>query len=378
MAEESTTPDLALLVQRRVDAMNARDFDAAMTFYAPDAVYDSSAMGLGRFEGSAAIRRLDRRPSGWTFDRVTAVNSCIRVPFAQPGELGERMFGSKKREEHEVATFVAQNEPRNDALEAFIESLLSEDGSMSEENVERFETWLGEHRPPEFLDRSSLSGGAETEYMTSMLRLRHILRGAQVAGAQEGIVIDQVDTSLILKPNEVAIVDEEANLLKEVTLREFRGGSAGISIPLGGRGVRARFGSYRGHIETIGKEWQNADTGFLTVTNQRIVFHGGRKTLEFPFAKLATLNAYSDGVELGITSRQATSKFGGLEDGEYVAAMIRALFVALEKQRAEEPGARGQGGDVADEIAKLAALRDQRILTEDEFATKKAELLARL
>jgi hypothetical protein len=51
MSQESTTPDLALLVQRRVDAVNARDIDAAMGFYAPDAVYDTSPMGLGRFEG---------------------------------------------------------------------------------------------------------------------------------------------------------------------------------------------------------------------------------------------------------------------------------------------------------------------------------------
>lgn len=34
--------------------------------------------------------------------------------------------------------------------------------------------------------------------------------------------------------------------------------------------------------------------------------------------------------------------------------------------------------DVADQIGKLAALRDQGALTEDEFATKKAELLERL
>lgn len=34
--------------------------------------------------------------------------------------------------------------------------------------------------------------------------------------------------------------------------------------------------------------------------------------------------------------------------------------------------------DVTEQIAKLAALRDQGVLTEEEFATKKAELLARI
>ena len=34
--------------------------------------------------------------------------------------------------------------------------------------------------------------------------------------------------------------------------------------------------------------------------------------------------------------------------------------------------------DVTEQIAKLAALRDQGALTEDEFAAKKAELLGRI
>jgi ketosteroid isomerase-like protein len=56
MPEESTTPDLAELTRRAIDAADRRDFDAMMTFYAPDAVYDFSRMGMGTFEGLAAIR----------------------------------------------------------------------------------------------------------------------------------------------------------------------------------------------------------------------------------------------------------------------------------------------------------------------------------
>ena len=41
---------------------------------------------------------------------------------------------------------------------------------------------------------------------------------------------------------------------------------------------------------------------------------------------------------------------------------------------ADAPGA---GGSVADEIAKLAALRDQGHLTDAEFDAQKAQLLAR-
>jgi ketosteroid isomerase-like protein len=54
MAEESTTPDLAELTRQQRDAWNRRDFDAAMSFYAHDAVFTSH--GIGAFEGHTAIR----------------------------------------------------------------------------------------------------------------------------------------------------------------------------------------------------------------------------------------------------------------------------------------------------------------------------------
>ena len=56
MSEESTTPDLAELVRRYVEAAGSGDLDAMMSFYASDAVWDLAAAGLGTHEGSAAIR----------------------------------------------------------------------------------------------------------------------------------------------------------------------------------------------------------------------------------------------------------------------------------------------------------------------------------
>ena len=56
MQEESTTPDLVELQNRHTDAGSRRDLDAMTAFYAPDAVYDMSPMGMGIFEGQAAAR----------------------------------------------------------------------------------------------------------------------------------------------------------------------------------------------------------------------------------------------------------------------------------------------------------------------------------
>ena len=58
MPEESTTPDLVELVRRANEAANRRDFDALLSFFAPDAVLDLSHRELPSVEGVAAIRAL--------------------------------------------------------------------------------------------------------------------------------------------------------------------------------------------------------------------------------------------------------------------------------------------------------------------------------
>ena len=56
MSEESATPDLVERVRRSIQAANDRDIDLALTFFAADALWDMSPMGMGTFEGIEAIR----------------------------------------------------------------------------------------------------------------------------------------------------------------------------------------------------------------------------------------------------------------------------------------------------------------------------------
>jgi ketosteroid isomerase-like protein len=55
MSEESTTPDPAELTRRAFEAVNQRDIDAVMNFFAPDAVLDGRLVD-GLYEGRVAIR----------------------------------------------------------------------------------------------------------------------------------------------------------------------------------------------------------------------------------------------------------------------------------------------------------------------------------
>jgi hypothetical protein len=198
---------------------------------------------------------------------------------------------------------------KTDELRAFVESLIEDDGTLPEGAEHRLAVYMREHCiAPDGLPQDA----------------RDTMRLAMAASGE----FAQIATTLLLKSGEVALEETPAGLLKEVTEREFQGGSRGFSVPLG-HGVRYRAGAVRGHMVTIGTEWQVADTGLLTVTDQRVVYHGGRKTLEFLFAKLATLNAYSDAIDLGVTNRQTTSSFR-VANPEVVSGIIRAA-VALNR-----------------------------------------------
>jgi ketosteroid isomerase-like protein len=97
MAEESTAPDLVELVRRSVEAADKRDLDAHMDFYAPDAVWDASPMGIGTFEGQAAMRGFweDWLSSyeGWELQTVEVQDLGTGVTFAVLDQRG-RLVGS--------------------------------------------------------------------------------------------------------------------------------------------------------------------------------------------------------------------------------------------------------------------------------------------
>ena len=57
MPDECTSADLVEFTRRSVEAANRGDFDAMMSFSAPDVVWDLNPLGgLGTFEGHPAIR----------------------------------------------------------------------------------------------------------------------------------------------------------------------------------------------------------------------------------------------------------------------------------------------------------------------------------
>jgi ketosteroid isomerase-like protein len=81
MSEESTTPDPVELTRSLSEAVNRCDLDAAMSFYAPDAVWESPPLG-SRFEGLPAIR-------GFHEDWLSAYDEF----WAEPEEILDLGYG---------------------------------------------------------------------------------------------------------------------------------------------------------------------------------------------------------------------------------------------------------------------------------------------
>jgi hypothetical protein len=143
-----------------------------------------------------------------------------------------------------------------------------------------------------------------------------------IAKVNDGRLETIPDPHVMTKKNEVVHLEMVAGPDEEVTLREFRGGSAGFSFRIA-NGVRYRTGSFRGRSVVVGTELQVADSGPLAVTSSRVVFLGQRKTMEVPYSKLVGVEVFEDGIRFSASNRQNAPLFK-LENGEVIAATVNA------------------------------------------------------
>ena len=200
-------------------------------------------------------------------------------------------------------------------------------------------------------ERQKLGGTAFEQYAAAALADDHLTAEEEAALAKvaDAVGLDQADLEargdlyvrlqvakinagrlpvvetpqLITKKNEVVHFEASAALMKEVAVREWRGGSQGVSFRIA-KGVRYRVGATRGHIVTVGTQLQVADTGVLAITSQRIAYLGERKTLDMPFSKLMGMELYSDGVRLSLSNRQTAPLFKVTCSTDVLGALLNA------------------------------------------------------
>lgn len=104
-----------------------------------------------------------------------------------------------------------------------------------------------------------------------------------------------VESPLVLKRGEQAYVSVAATLARQLTRRQWVGGSQGFSFPIGHTGIRYRVGSFHGH--PVEQQFlAKLDIGSLIVTNMRVAFIGATKSSSVPLSKLLHIQCYSDGL----------------------------------------------------------------------------------
>ncbi len=155
--------------------------------------------------------------------------------------------------------------------------------------------------------------------------LNHLL----IASINGGLLPQVESSRLIVKRGEVVHLEWPATLMKEVTLREYRGGYQGFSFPIGKTGIRYRVGGVRGKSVVVGTQLQVADEGALCISSLRAVFIGTKKTMEMPYSKLVSLDVYADGVAFHMSNRQTVPLFR-VTSGEVVAAMVNAAAQRMQ------------------------------------------------
>ncbi len=116
--------------------------------------------------------------------------------------------------------------------------------------------------------------------------------------------------SIILKRNEVWIMDLSASLWEGRAVRT--GGYAGTRVRIA-KGVSVNVGGFKAESH---QELREIDSGTFTLTNQRIVFSGGKRTLSINLNKIITVAPYLDRtIALSREGKQKTQYFQ-LPEGE--------------------------------------------------------------
>lgn len=126
--------------------------------------------------------------------------------------------------------------------------------------------------------------------------------------------------------------------------------------------------------------------GFLFTTDKRVIFYakhmfGRYEELVFPYEQINSVYSkkgiFGDRVDIAAISDAVTIDYVPKGDGKIVVTKIREMMEIMKKPQvvvqSSEPTV-----DIADQIEKLASLKDKGILSEEEFERKKTELLEKL
>lgn len=123
--------------------------------------------------------------------------------------------------------------------------------------------------------------------------------------------------------------------------------------------------------------------GVFLATEKRVVFFAkklmGYDMESFPLSKVSAIEMskglMGKSINMKMSGNDAKIKWVNKGDPEKVVAYVREH---MGETSAPQAAPQAAADDIPAQIQKLASLKDAGILTEEEFATKKAELLAKM
>ena len=134
-------------------------------------------------------------------------------------------------------------------------------------------------------------------------------------------------------------------------------------------------------IDNIAQGTYNNGQGILVSTNRRLVFVDkgllyGLKVEDFPLDKITTIQ-YETGLLLGEIKIHTSGNIAKIDNVEKATARAFAEFIRNKLSQPKETTAPiiNNQPDVYDQLEKLAKLKEQGILTQEEFDTQKKKLL---
>jgi Bacterial PH domain/Short C-terminal domain len=141
----------------------------------------------------------------------------------------------------------------------------------------------------------------------------------------------------------------------------------------------------KGTYETkkMGNDWTRG--GILAATDHRLVFYakkmGGYDFEVFPYKAISSIETgkgmTGHHVKFFASGNQVNLKM--IDRNSDVPAFVTVVKDRMNAAHATPAApAASDSPDVADQIRKLAQLRDEGLVTDEEFETKRAELLAKL
>lgn len=133
------------------------------------------------------------------------------------------------------------------------------------------------------------------------------------------------------------------------------------------------------------REHQERKSGLLLITNKRAMFYaplifGRYDHLVFPYDQISSVDCHKgligDELHLQVASDSVAIHAIPKGDGDIAAQNIRDLIATMKAQPSIAVAV--PQTDIADQIEKLAKLKEKGLITEEEFQRKKDELLKRL